>query len=87
MATDETHFENPESFDVLRKPNNHIAFGFGTHFCLGASLARLEIKTFFEEFLRRVANVRVVEDSIIEMPNAFVYGLRSATITFDKRTS
>ena len=84
---DETHFENPESFDVLRKPNNHIAFGFGTHFCLGASLARLEIKTFFEEFLRRVANVRVVEDSIIEMPNAFVYGLRRATITFDKRTS
>lgn len=82
---DETHFDDPERFDVRRTPNNHIAFGFGTHFCLGASLARLEIRIFFEEFLRRITNVRVVDDSIVEMPNAFVYGLRNATITFDRR--
>ncbi len=82
---DEGHFENPEAFDVRRSPNNHIAFGFGTHFCLGASLARLEIKIFFEEFLKRVANVRVVAASVEEMPNAFVYGLKHARITFDKR--
>ena len=50
---DEAHFDDPERFDVTRHPNNHIAFGFGTHFCLGASLARLEIKVFFEELLRR----------------------------------
>jgi cytochrome P450 family 142 subfamily A polypeptide 1 len=82
---DEAHFEQPEQFNVGRKPNNHIAFGFGTHFCLGASLARLEIKTFFEEFFRRVTNVRVVPGTVEEMGNAFVYGLRHATITFDKR--
>jgi len=50
---DESHFEEPERFDVTRDPNNHIAFGFGTHFCLGASLARLVIKVVFEELLRR----------------------------------
>ncbi len=83
---DEAHFERPESFDVRRTPNNHIAFGFGTHFCLGASLARLEIKTFFEEFLRRVTDVRVVPGSVDEMANPFVYGLRNATITFNKRS-
>ena len=44
----------PRALDVTRSPNNHIAFGFGTHFCLGASLARLEIKVFFEELVRRV---------------------------------
>ena len=72
----------PEAFDVTRDPNHHIAFGFGTHFCLGASLARLEIRLFFEELLQRVSGFRVVPDSIEEMPNAFVYGLRSAQVEF-----
>lgn len=76
---DPAHFADPERFDVTRKPNDHIAFGLGTHFCLGAGLARLEIRVFFEEFLRRVAGVRLVSDPV-EMPNAFVYGLRSAEV-------
>ena len=82
---DPGHFTDPETFDVRRTPNNHIAFGFGTHFCLGASLARLEIKIFFEEFLRRITNVRLVAGSVEEMPNAFVYGIKHATIEFDRR--
>ena len=80
---DLAHFDHPETLDVQRTPNHHIAFGFGTHFCLGASLARLEIKIFFEEFLKRITNIKIVEDSIVEMPNAFVYGLKHARITFD----
>ncbi|MGR7001503.1 cytochrome P450 [Yinghuangia aomiensis] len=44
-------FADPEKFDVTRSPNDHITFGFGTHFCLGAPLARLEIRIFFEELL------------------------------------
>ena len=75
---DPSHFAEPESFDVTRSPNHHVAFGFGTHFCLGAALARLEIRTFFEEFVHRVESFSVVADSVVEMPNAFVYGIKSA---------
>jgi cholest-4-en-3-one 26-monooxygenase len=75
---DETHFDNPETFDVTRTPNHHIAFGFGTHFCLGAALARSEITTFFEEFVRRVDSFEI--SNVVEMPNAFVYGIKSADV-------
>jgi cytochrome P450 family 142 subfamily A polypeptide 1 len=78
---DPAHFGDPERFDVTRQPNPHLAFGFGTHFCLGASLARLEIKTFFEELVRRVRAMRLVPGTdVVEMPNAFVYGLREAHV-------
>src|SRR4051794_39138156 len=76
---DRAQFDDPEGFDVTRKPNDHIAFGLGTHFCLGAGLARLEIRVFFEELVRRVARVEPAGDPV-EMPNAFVYGLRSAPV-------
>ncbi len=75
---DPAHFADPEALDVTRHPNHHLSFGFGTHFCLGSSLARLEIRLFFEELLSRASELRVVEGSVEEMPNAFVYGLRSA---------
>ncbi len=78
---DPEHFEDPETLDVTRNPNNHLAFGFGTHFCLGSSLARLEIRIFFEELLERVSSLSLVPDSVQEMPNAFVYGLGSARMT------
>ncbi len=81
---DEAHFDDPERFDVTRWPNQHIAFGFGTHFCLGASLARLEIATFFEELRRRVKSFRITPATApVEMPNAFVYGLASAELDFE----
>lgn len=75
---DPAHFEDPECLDVTRHPNHHLAFGFGTHFCLGSSLARLEIRIFLEELLDRVGSLRAVPGSVVEMPNAFVFGLRSA---------
>lgn len=77
---DPGHFTDPEVFDVTRTPNHHIAFGFGTHFCLGAALARLEIRTFFEEFIRRVDSFEIVSGSVEALPNAFVFGLKSARI-------
>jgi cytochrome P450 len=48
---DETVFGNPFDFDIGRDPNPHVGFGMGIHFCLGASLARLEIRVLFEELL------------------------------------
>jgi len=80
---DEEHFENPEVYDVTRNPNHHIAFGFGTHFCLGAALARLEIKTFFEHFVRRVDQVQVVPGSVDFLANAFVAGLNRAEVELE----
>ncbi len=77
---DPGHFTDPEVFDVTRTPNHHIAFGFGTHFCLGAALARLEIRMFFEEFIRRVDSFEIVSGSVEALPNAFVFGLKSARI-------
>jgi cholest-4-en-3-one 26-monooxygenase len=51
---DEDVFPDPYKFDVGRTPNEHLAFGTGQHFCLGASLARLEIRIMFEELLKRL---------------------------------
>jgi cytochrome P450 family 142 subfamily A polypeptide 1 len=47
-------FDDPDVLDVTRRHNRHVAFGFGTHFCLGAQVARLEIRVMFEELLRRI---------------------------------
>jgi len=56
---DERVFDDPNRFDVGRSHNHHVAFGFGTHFCLGANLARLEIRVMFEELLRRLPDLRL----------------------------
>jgi cytochrome P450 len=50
---DERHFENADRFDVQRKIDRHVAFGYGTHFCVGAALARLESRIALEETLAR----------------------------------
>ncbi len=56
---DERHFTTPERFDVERAPNDHLAFGFGPHFCLGANLARVELKTMFEQLLCRMPDLQL----------------------------
>ena len=82
---DSDHFDDPEILKVDRTPNHHLSFGHGTHFCLGASLARLELKIFFEEFLKRFKGLSLDEDHPpVEMPNSFVYGLREAHIILEK---
>jgi cytochrome P450 family 142 subfamily A polypeptide 1 len=81
---DETIFDAPDRFDVGRQPNPHIAFGFGTHFCLGAALARLEVRVMFEELLPRLRNLRLAPGTAPErIPNAFVRGFRSLHVEYD----
>ena len=54
-------FDDPDVFDITRKPNPHLGFGQGVHYCLGANLARLELRVLFEELLGRFASVQVVK--------------------------
>ncbi len=54
---DESVFEDPNRFDIRREPNQHLSFGYGEHFCLGASLARLELRVMWEELLARTAEI------------------------------
>jgi cytochrome P450 family 142 subfamily A polypeptide 1 len=56
-------FRDPDVFDAKRSPNDHVAFGFGAHYCLGASLARLELRVFFEEVLRRLPHLALTSDT------------------------
>jgi len=81
---DESVFDDPYTFDIARHPNPHVAFGFGTHFCLGASLARLELRMLFTHLTRRITNLRVLTEPDIE-PNIFVGAVRSLRLSFDRR--
>jgi cytochrome P450 len=49
---DEDVFESPQRFDIRRTPNDHVAFGYGEHYCLGANLARMELQEIFRELMR-----------------------------------
>jgi cytochrome P450 len=58
---DASVFSEPDTFDISRKPNPHLGFGQGVHYCLGANLARLELRVLFEELLGRFSSVQVVK--------------------------
>jgi cytochrome P450 family 142 subfamily A polypeptide 1 len=81
---DESVFDDPFTFDIARHPNPHVAFGFGPHFCLGASLARLELRSLLAHLARRITNLRVLAEPDIE-PNIFVGAVRSLRLGFDRR--
>src|SRR3546814_19174372 len=57
---DEAVFDEPFEVDLARDPNPHVAFGFGTHFCLGAHVARLTMRVALEELTKRFTNLRPV---------------------------
>jgi cytochrome P450 family 142 subfamily A polypeptide 1 len=74
-------FPDPFRFDVERKPNEHLAFGYGSHFCLGASLARLELRVMFEEILGRLPNLRLVGEAPLEMrASNFITGIEKMPV-------
>jgi len=78
---DEDVFEDPFRFDIARTPNDHVAFGFGTHFCLGASLARLEITVMVDRLLSRLPDLEVAGETPLRPAN-FVSGYTTMPVSF-----
>ncbi|OBJ02711.1 cytochrome [Mycobacterium sp. 1245499.0] len=81
---DESVFEDPDNFDIRRNPNSHMAFGFGTHFCLGNQLARLELSMMTERVLKRLPDLRLADDdsTLPLRPANFVSGLEAMPVVF-----
>jgi cytochrome P450 family 142 subfamily A polypeptide 1 len=80
---DENVFDDPETFNIERYPNNHLAFGFGTHFCLGNQLARLELSIMQTRLLQRIPDMRLASDTALPLrPANFVSGLEKMPVAF-----
>jgi cytochrome P450 family 142 subfamily A polypeptide 1 len=80
---DEAVFADPFRLDVTREPNPHLAFGFGPHFCLGASLARLELKVMFERLLARLPDLTLATDEPLPYrASNFIVGPESMPVRF-----
>ncbi len=80
---DEKVFDDPETFNIDRYPNNHLAFGFGTHFCLGNQLARLELSIMQTKLLQRLPDLRLASDDPLPLrPANFVSGLEKMPVKF-----
>ena len=81
---DERVFPRAEEFDVEREPNPHVAFGgYGTHHCLGASLARMELRVMFEELLARLPDLELATDDPLPLRrNNFIVGIEEMPVRF-----
>ncbi len=82
---DDLVFEDPWRFDVTREPNRHVGFGGGgPHYCLGASLARTQLRSIFGELLRVVPDIEAQEPELLR--SAFIHGVKRMDCTFRPRT-
>jgi cytochrome P450 family 142 subfamily A polypeptide 1 len=77
-------FDAPDTFDIGRSPNPHMAFGFGAHFCLGNQLARLELKVMTERLVARLPDLHLTVDQK-ELPRRaanFISGIEEMPVAF-----
>ncbi|HLG88661.1 MAG TPA: cytochrome P450 [Alphaproteobacteria bacterium] len=79
---DEAKFPNPDKFDITRASRDHMAFGFGLHSCLGAALARLEVRIVFEEILRRIPDYEIDPSGLKLAHSPSVRGFTNVPTTF-----
>jgi cholest-4-en-3-one 26-monooxygenase len=81
---DEAVFEDPDTFDITRNPNPHMAFGFGAHFCLGNQLARLELRVMVERILARLPDLRLATERAALPRRAanFISGIEEMPVAF-----
>jgi cholest-4-en-3-one 26-monooxygenase len=79
---DEDVFDDPDTFDITRDPNPHIAFGGGgPHFCLGANLARMEIRVMFEHLVDRLPDIRQAGEAQ-RLQSQFINGVKHLPVAF-----
>jgi cholest-4-en-3-one 26-monooxygenase len=79
---DEDVFTDPDTFDITRTPNNHMAFGGGgPHFCLGANLARMEIMVMFDRLLDRIPDIRL-DGEVQRLQSNFINGTKHIPVAF-----
>jgi len=79
---DESVFTDPNAFDIARTPNNHMAFGGGgPHFCLGANLARMEIKVMFDRLLDRMPDIHL-DGEVQRLRSNFINGVKHIPVAF-----
>jgi cytochrome P450 family 142 subfamily A polypeptide 1 len=80
---DESVFGDPENFRIDRNPNSHLAFGFGSHFCLGNQLARLELRLMLSKVLQRLPDLRLADAEALPLrPANFVSGPEAMPVVF-----
>jgi len=78
---DEEVFHQPDTFDIRRNPNDHLAFGVGEHFCLGANLARLELNEVFRGIVNRLHDIELVEQPR-RLRSTFINGVKEMRVRF-----
>lgn len=81
---DEAVFDDPFRFDIRRNPNPQIAFGFGTHLCIGTHVARATLAAVFGQLAKRVTGLRAITEPDVE-PNIFARAVRRFDLGFDAR--
>ncbi len=80
---DESAIDRPDELDLTRENNSHLAFGIGPHFCLGANLARMEVKLVFQELLRRIPDMTIDDNAPFRRAqSSLVLGLEHLPATF-----
>jgi cytochrome P450 len=80
---DERVFRDPDLFDISRTPNPHISFGYGIHSCMGAHLARLELRLMLEELVDRMQNIKVTAEPK-KLQSNWLSGYKTMPIRFDR---
>ncbi len=79
-------FSDPFKFDITREPNRHVAFGYGAHVCLGQHLAKMEIKAFFAELMRRLDSIELTGEPR-KVHSTFVTGLKSLPVRYSLKAA
>jgi pimeloyl-[acyl-carrier protein] synthase len=79
---DPTVFHNPDTLDINRRNNRHLAFGHNIHYCIGAPIARLEIQIAIESLLQRFPSLRLANNELVWQKNLSFHGLQELLVTF-----